>query len=35
MSVTHDNIKSGEEQYADYHLGFYLDENGDLNQVDD
>lgn len=29
-----DNIKSGEEQYADYHLGFYLDENGDLNQVD-
>lgn len=30
-----DNIKSGEEQYADYHLGFYLDENGDLNQVDD
>ena len=29
-----ENIKSGEEQYADYHLGFYLDENGDLNQVD-
>ena len=29
------DIKSGEEQYAIYHLGFYLDENGDLNQVDD
>ena len=27
-------IVSGEEQYALYHLGFYLDENGDLNQVD-
>jgi hypothetical protein len=30
-----ENIKSGEEQYAVYHLGFYIDENGDINQVDD
>lgn len=28
-------VKSGEESDADYHLGFYLDENGDLCQVDD
>lgn len=28
-------IVSGEEQYAFYHLGFYIDENGDINQVDD
>lgn len=30
-----EDIKSGDEEYAIYHLGFYLDENGDLNQVDD
>lgn len=28
-------IKSGSEEDAVYHLGFYLDENGDLCQVDD
>ena len=28
-------IVSGTEANALYHLGFYLDENGDLNQVDD
>jgi len=30
-----DAIKAGTEATADYHLGFYLDENGDLIQVDD
>lgn len=28
-------LKSGEEQDAVYHLGFYLDENGDLCQVEE
>ena len=28
-------IVSGTEANAFYHLGFYLDENGDLNQIDD
>lgn len=28
-------IVSGTEANALYHLGFYLDENGDLNQIDD
>ena len=28
-------LKSGAEEDAEYHLGFYLDENGDLCQVDD
>ena len=28
-------LKSGDEEDADLHLGFYLDENGDLCQVDD
>lgn len=29
------DIKAGTEATADYHLGFYLDENGDLCQVDE
>jgi len=28
-------LKSGDEEDADLHLGFYLDENGDLCQVDE
>lgn len=28
-------LKAGTEATADYHLGFYLDENGDLCQVDE
>jgi len=28
-------LQEGTEETAKYHLGFYLDENGDLNQVDD
>ena len=28
-------LKAGTEETADYHLGFYLDENGDLCQVDE
>ena len=28
------DIKAGTQETADYHLGFYLDENGDLCQVD-
>ena len=28
-------LQSGSEEDAIYHLGFYLDENGDLCQVDD
>lgn len=27
-------LKSGKEKDADFHLGFYLDENGDLCQVE-
>lgn len=27
-------LKDGTETYAELHLGFYLDENGDLVQVD-
>lgn len=27
-------LKAGTETYAELHLGFYLDENGDLVQVD-
>ena len=30
-----DAILAGTEETAAYHLGFYLDENGDLTQVDD
>ena len=29
-----EQILSGAEEDARWHLGFYLDENGDLNQVD-
>lgn len=29
------NIKAGTEATADYHLGFYLDENGNLCQVEE
>lgn len=28
-------LKSGDEEDAELHLGFYLDEDGDLCQVDD
>lgn len=28
-------LKSGDEEDAIYHLGFYLDENGDLCQVEE
>lgn len=28
-------LKSGDEEDAELHLGFYLDENGDLCQVDE
>ena len=28
-------LRSGDEEDAEWHLGFYLDENGDLCQVDD
>ncbi len=28
-------LKSGQKADAAYHLGFYLDENGDLCQVDE
>lgn len=29
------NLKAGTEETAALHLGFYLDENGDLCQVED
>lgn len=29
------DLKSGTIENADLHLGFYLDENGDLNQVEE
>ena len=28
-------IKAGTQETADYHLGFYLDENGNLCQVEE
>ena len=35
LSDLNNALKSGAEEDAEYHLGFYLDENGDLCQVDD
>ena len=35
LSALETRLKSGDEEDADLHLGFYLDENGDLCQVDD
>ena len=35
LSDLETRLKSGEEEDADLHLGFYLDENGDLCQVDE
>lgn len=35
LSNLETRLKSGDEEDADLHLGFYLDENGDLCQVDD
>lgn len=35
LSDLETRLKSGDEEDADLHLGFYLDENGDLCQVDE
>ena len=35
LSDLETQLKSGDEEDADLHLGFYLDENGDLCQVDE
>ena len=35
LSSLESRLKSGAEEDADLHLGFYLDENGDLCQVDE
>ena len=35
LSDLESRLKSGAEEDADLHLGFYLDENGDLCQVDE
>jgi len=35
LSQLKSHITSKDEEDADYHLGFYIDENGDLCQVDE
>ena len=35
LSDLETRLKSGDEEDAELHLGFYLDENGDLCQVDE
>ena len=35
LSDLETRLKSGDEEDADLHLGFYLDENGDLCQVEE
>lgn len=35
MQKKFDKIKAGTEATAEWHLGFYLDENGDLCQKED
>lgn len=35
VSALKSHITSKDEEDADYHLGFYIDENGDLCQVDE